>query len=224
MIKFRHPLKIRAGDDAVFLAIRLKGIKHKTRLTFHWGDDSVKVLGAPMIAPNIFEFNPIKQGGWFLKYAVSQEAKPSFKRLYITVETIKSRQIFIWIARVIAILALLLPIGISLLKIYSYEIYSASKLAITVGSFTFSFPIMIIIAFLLWSKKITEYINRLFSITERASGTELIEYEGKGMSDRAIEIVVQSSNSISENESLSTWIQIKPLWKESEIQRYAEQG
>ena len=224
MIKFKHPLKIRAGDDSVFLGIELKDIKCKTRLTFHWGDDSVKVLGAPMIAPNIFEFDPIKEGGWFLKYAVSQDAKPSCKRLYITVEQIKSRAIFIWFARIIAILALLLPIGLLLLQTLNRDFYSKSRLGLTFGSFTFSFPVMFIIATLLWSKRVTEYINRLFSITQRAFGTKLIEYEGKGMSDRAIEIVEQSSVINGEEDSLSSWIQIKTLWSESEIRNHVEQG
>lgn len=219
MIQIRYPKRIKARDDLILIGIKLKNLKNKTRLTFLWGDDSIKVLGANMISPNVFEFAPTrKEDLWYLKYSASQDAKPSAKRLYVSVEKIKSRKIIIWVMRIISLLFVILPI------IFFYQVFEFSSLEfllfdISIGSISVSLPVMSILSVFLWSRRVTEYVNRIFSISEKAAETEIEEYSGKGMSNNPIKIIEQNNNENAENndDNFSSWISIKPQWRESEI-------
>jgi hypothetical protein len=221
MIQITHPKKIKAGDELINLGLKVSDIKQKTRLTFNWGDDNIKVIGANMVSPNIFEFAPVKrENNWYIKYCASQDAKPATKRLYVTVETIQTRKILIWIMRGIGILFLLLPVIVLIGQMYfEGRLSNYFNLSINLGSLSLSVPVMFIITIFLWSRKFTEYISRIMSVSEKAAKTEIIEREGKGMSYIPIKILDQNSNDSDDNldTNFSDWITIKPYWKKSEI-------
>lgn len=111
MIKIRHPKYLFAGDEIVCPALEFRNFKDRCRITFHWGDDYISVVGANMVKPNVFEFNPssdVEQ--WYLKYAVSQNAAPSEKSPYITIETIKSNKWQIYLLRAVALILIFVPL------------------------------------------------------------------------------------------------------------------
>ena len=221
MIQIKHPKKIKAGDELINLGLKVSNIKQKTRLTFNWGDDNIKVIGANMLSPNIFEFAPVKgENNWYIKYCASQDAKPATKRLYVTVETIKTRKILIWIMRGIGILFLLLPVMILIGQMYFEGRFSNYlNMSINIGSLSLSVPVMFIITIFLWSRKFTEYISRIMSVSDKAAKTEIQEYQSKGMSYIPIKILDQNSNDSADNldTNFSDWITIKPYWRKTEV-------
>ncbi len=230
MIEFRHPLRIKAGDEITFLGLDVGELRERIRVTYHWGFDQINVLGANMIRPNVFEFGPQTKGAWYVKYAVSQDTKPCQKSLYINVERIKTNKPLIWFLRVAAILLFIIPVAITLWQVYMQSKQGPSfNIGISAGSLTFALPLTFILTILLWSRKVTEYITRLFEITSSSKDVEL-EYLAKGMSKYSIEIISQDSNrnnrnsenniqNSMSNEDLSSWIRIKPIWTTSELTR-----
>ena len=222
MLQFKHPKKIKAGDELIDIGLKISNEKRKTRLTFNWGDDSIKVIGANMVRPNVFEFKAVKnnESNWFIKYCASQDAKPSKKRLYVTVEEIRTRKLLIWLMRGIGILFLILPVLIFIFQTYYRgRYYNFFNFSINIGDLTLSVPVMLAVTIFLWSKKTSEYISRLMTVSQKATETEIVEYQAKGMSYIPIEILSQNDSELAENkkENFSDWITIKPHWYKSEV-------
>ena len=101
MLKFSYPLKVIPGDEIVCPAIKTEPLKETIRVTFHWGDPLIQVMGAKMIAPNVFEFGPDKNARcWYLKYTVAQTTLPAKKTVYLTVDIVKTNAALVWTARI----------------------------------------------------------------------------------------------------------------------------
>lgn len=179
MIKITHPKILYAGDEIVCPSIEIAPSKDTLRVSFHWGDDYIKVIGANMLEPNIFEFPPANTRNiWFLKYTVSQDTQPAEKTPYITVEVVKTNKFKIKIIKFISIMLIIIPIIISILKAFNSNILSSINFDISIGSLVFSFPLALFILIFFWSKKYTELITRLSTIKEEKK----LDYNGKAFS------------------------------------------
>ena len=104
MIQFRYPKALHVGDEVAGLALKLPESKHIIRITFLWGNnDYIKVLGAHMVRPNVFEFPPHKdEQPWYLKFAVSSDAQPCQKIPYLTIHELRTKTWPVWLARIAA--------------------------------------------------------------------------------------------------------------------------
>ena len=180
MIDIKHPKYVFAGDEVVCPAIEINSSDDALRITFHWGDDCIKVVGANMLEPNIFEFPPDqKHRRWYMKYAISQETKPSEKTPYITVDVIKTNWWQVVLFRTIAVILVLVPLVAYILKtIESSTIGNIFQVDISFGSLAISLPVGILLFVVLWSSKFTELIKRLSTIKE----TKKLDYGGKTFS------------------------------------------
>jgi len=180
VIKFSCPDKIRAGNEVVWPTLKIGSLKDKRRITFHWDDDTVKVIGAHMISPNVFEFEPSNdQKIWYLKWTVSQKAKQCTKSAYITIEKITSNNIMIWLSRILATTLFIIPLVLYILSAASFNpINKIITVEVSFIGYTLSIPLLLILLILSWSSKATEFIKRLFAIKT----TEKLNYSQKGIS------------------------------------------
>lgn len=160
---FNVPNMMHPGDEIVRRTLVIKPHKKTLRISFVWGDDSIKVVGAHMVEHNVFEFPPDEETrSWYLKFcADSQIPVDCEKQIYINVDVIYQNK---WIYYSSKTLAYSL-IALSFLPIISTFLNEKTFLSLSVsGAFSIPIPVVTVISFILLSRKINVAIQRLANI------------------------------------------------------------
>ncbi len=178
-IIIKYPNCLYAGDEITCEVITIPKHKYTKRVTFHWADNSVQVIGAHMIQPNVFEFPPSQDNiTWYLKYTAKQSLKNSKKQLYVTIDTIKINTFYIWTIRILLSLLFIIPIVLMFEPVKEF-ITNHLKIILSIGEFTLPISLNFILLVILWSNKTTEFMKRLFMLPIN----KRIEYDGKIISN-----------------------------------------
>lgn len=97
-------------------------IAKEIRVQFHW--EGIKIVGSYMEEPNKFVFPlPTKKGehnehNWYLKVICSNDAKPGFKPLYVSIDTFSENMLLKWTLKLFKILSLIALLGIVIIGIF----------------------------------------------------------------------------------------------------------
>ncbi|MEH7484753.1 ATP-binding protein, partial [Neobacillus drentensis] len=164
--RFDVPDEMHPGDEIIKSVLDLRPHKNTLKITFLWGDKSIKILGAHMLEENIFEIPPDQnETSWYLKVCVDHNIPVDCdKQVYINVEEIKRNTKKYWISRSIAYLLIalsFLPLIISLFQFFWRE----PALQLTIANIiSIPLPLTIIISFILLNKKVTTIIERLSNV------------------------------------------------------------
>jgi hypothetical protein len=181
LIDFNIPEILHPGQEKVFETIKLAPHTNTIRITFHWGDNSIKVLGAHMIEPNIFEFPPSEKiTNWFLKFCVSELCRIECdKEVYISVsEIFRNEKIKKW-SNFIAYSLIgisFLPLILSLIDFFTSW---SNNLKLVYGPISIPLPIVTIFSLIILNKRISTIIERL-SMIKLTTKTKYVE---KGVSN-----------------------------------------
>lgn len=160
---FNVPNLMHPGDETIKRALAIRPHKKKIGITFLWGDQSIKVVGAHMIEPNIFEFPSDEETRtWYLKFCVDNSvAVDCKKQVYINVDVISQNKWIYYPARIAAYSL----IALSFLPVISTLLNEGIFLSLSIaGAFSIPIPLVTIISFILLSRRINVAIQRLSSI------------------------------------------------------------
>lgn len=187
--RLETPEEIHPGEEKIIPSISIREHDKPLRISFLWGDDSIKVVGAHMVEPNKFEFPPAQKDiSWYLKFCASQEIKIECdKQVYINVEEIiENKKIvrFAKIGRNILIGLSFLPLIVNFVQWITQENYAVSM---NFWGISVPIPIATVLSLILLNRRITRIINNLSSI-KLTSNAKFVE-KGIGNSN---ELVIRS--------------------------------
>lgn len=166
LLDFNVPDTLHPGQEKVFETLKLAKHKNSLKITFHWGDNSIKVVGSLMIEPNVFEF-PASESitSWYLKFCVPDSINLECdKEVYISVEEVFKNDNIRLYSRILgfALIGLsFLPIIFSLIDFFSSN---SEKLRLAYGPISIPLPIVTIISLIVLNKRISVIIERLSNI------------------------------------------------------------
>ena len=170
------PQTLHPGQEVIRCAFNLKAHSKALRISFFWGDDTLRVVGAHMIRPNIFEFPPDEQDiSWYLKFCASETIRIECdKEVYIGVEEIIDNKIYRRIAIGLSYFLItlsFLPLIINLIEFFNNNEYTAS---LVFWGISIPIPIVTIFSFILLNNRITRIIKNLSHI-KLTSNSKFVE-------------------------------------------------
>jgi len=166
LLGFNIPETLHPGQEKVFETLKLAKHKNTLKITFHWSDNSIKVVGAHMVDSNKFEFPASEKiTNWYLKFCVPESLNIECnKDVYITVEEVFKNDRLRLYSRILASVL----IGVSFLPIILYLIdffrSNSEKLSLSYGPISIPLPLVTIISIILLNKRISIIIERLSNI------------------------------------------------------------
>jgi len=166
LLDFNVPDTLHPGQEKVFETLKLAKHKNSLRITFHWSDNSIKVVGAHMVDSNTFEFPASERiTSWYLKFCVPESLNIECdKEVYISVEEVFKNDRIRKYSRILAGILIglsFLPIIFSLIDFFSNE---SEKLQLAYGPISIPLPIVTIISLIILNKRISVIIERLSNI------------------------------------------------------------
>lgn len=166
LIDFNVPDNLHPGQEKVIESLKIAEHKNTLKIKFHWGDDSIKVVGAHMIEPNIFEFPASdKITSWYLKFCASEMIRIECdKEVYISVEEIFRNERIVKFSKFLSYFLIgisFLPLIFSTIDFFTSE---TEKLKLIYGPISIPLPIVTILSFIILNKRISVVIDRLANI------------------------------------------------------------
>lgn len=183
------PNTIHPGQEIIHNTITISANEKPLKISFLWGDESIRVVGAHMVQPNCFEFPPsTKDSMWYLKFCASQDIRiESDKQVYINVEEIiENKRIVIaarWLGYSLIVLSFL-PLIINFIQFLFDE---SEKASLTFWGISIPIPIATIFSFIILNGRISKIITNLSNI-KLTSNTKFVE---KGISNPN-ELIIRS--------------------------------
>ena len=158
------PSTLRSGDEKIQSnCLSLKPHKNPLLIKFLWEPDTISVMGPHQTETNTFVFPKSKEAEkWSLKFCLNGNYSTSCKKAsYIIVEELVTKK-FAWLISRVSLWTL---VGLSfvpfILDLYSTE--TQLQIGIT-GLFMLPLPLITILSMIIWSKRITIFIDRISTI------------------------------------------------------------
>jgi hypothetical protein len=166
LIDFNIPDTLHPGQEKVIETLKLAKHKNSLNIKFHWGDNSIKVVGAHMVESNVFEFPASeKVTSWYLKFCVPDTIHLECdKEVYISVEEVFKNEKIRMYSRILAFVLIglsFVPLVFSLIDFFTSDI---EQLKIVYGPLSIPLPIITILSLIILNKRITVIIKRLSNI------------------------------------------------------------